>query len=345
MELGCPYGSHRAIKPVGSLPQAAWKLDATSPLRANELLIKVSRLNIDSASFAQIRSQAGGDLARIANIIRQIVADRGKLHNPVTGSGGMLIGSVERIGDGLAGKVRLNVGDRIATLVSLSLTPLVLHSIRNIDVLTDQADVDGHAILFETGAWALLPNDLPENLALAVLDVAGAPAQTARLVKPGNVVLVIGAGGKAGLLCLHEARKRVGPDGLVVAMEMSERGRERVNRLGLADVVIEADATHGLHALARFEEATGGRAADITINVVNVPGTEMASVLCTRPRGTVYFFSMATSFGAAALGAEGVARDVDMMIGNGYAQGHVEAALGAVRDNEGLRRLFEQVYA
>ncbi len=345
MEHGCRYGSHRAIEPVGSLPQAAWKLDATSPLRDNEILVRVSRLNIDSASFTQIRSQADGDFARIASIIREIVAQRGKLHNPVTGSGGMLIGSVERIGDSLASRIRLNVGDRIATLVSLSLTPLVLHTIRNVNVLTDQVDVDGHAILFETGVWARLPDDMPENLALAVLDVAGAPAQTARLAQPGNVVLVIGAGGKAGLLCLHEAKKRVGTGGLVVAMETSAKGRERISSLGLADVIVEADATRPLEAMAAFEAATGGRSADVTINVVNVPGTEMASVLCTRQRGTVYFFSMATSFTAAALGAEGVARDVDMMIGNGYAEGHVDAALGAVRENEGLRRLFEQVYA
>lgn len=344
-EHGCPYGSHRAVEPPGSLPQAAWRLDATSPLRDNEILIRVSRLNVDSASFTQIRAQAGYDFARIAATIRQIVAERGKLHNPVTGSGGMLIGTVERMGGSLAQKIRLNVGDRIATLVSLSLTPLVLHSIDNIDILTDQVDVDGHAILFETGAWALLPHDLPEKLALAVLDVAGAPAQTARLVKPGDTVLVVGAGGKAGLLCLHEARKRVGPDGRVVAMEMSSQGRQRIRALALADEVVEADATRALDALAKFEQATGGRHADVTINVVNVTGTEMASVLCTRERGIVYFFSMATSFAAAALGAEGIARDVDMMIGNGYAAGHADAAMGVVRENAGLRQLFEQVYA
>jgi hypothetical protein len=46
----------------------------------------------------------------------------------------------------------------------------------------DQIDIDGQAILFETGLFAKLPADIPEKMALAILDVAGAPAQTARLV-------------------------------------------------------------------------------------------------------------------------------------------------------------------
>ena len=44
----------------------------------------------------------------------------------------------------------------------------------------------------------------------------------------------------------------------------------------------------------------------------------MASILACRDRGLVYFFSMAVSFTKAALGAEGVGKDVDMFIGNGY---------------------------
>jgi L-erythro-3,5-diaminohexanoate dehydrogenase len=64
-------------------------------------------------------------------------------------------------------------------------------------------------------------------------------------------------------------------------------------------------------------------------------------VLATRDGGTVVFFSMATSFTAAALGAEGLAADVTMLIGNGYVPGHAAAALDLVRAEPGVRRLFE----
>ena len=53
------------------------------------------------------------------------------------------------------------------------------------------------------------------------------------------------------------------------------------------------------------------------------------------------FFSMATSFAAAALGAEGLAADVTMLIGNGYLPGHAEYALDLVREQPRLRRLFQ----
>jgi L-erythro-3,5-diaminohexanoate dehydrogenase len=80
--------------------------------------------------------------------------------------------------------------------------------------------------------------------------------------------------------------------------------------------------------------------ADLTINCVSVSGTELASILITRDRGLVYFFSMATSFTTAALGAEGVGKDVDMMIGNGYARGHAQLALDLLRTEPPLRELF-----
>lgn len=80
--------------------------------------------------------------------------------------------------------------------------------------------------------------------------------------------------------------------------------------------------------------------ADLVINCVNMPGTEMASILAARPRGTVYFFSMATSFQAAALGAESVGQDIDLLMGNGYAEGHAEYALSVIREFPTLASLL-----
>ncbi|HHY15009.1 MAG TPA: L-erythro-3,5-diaminohexanoate dehydrogenase [Firmicutes bacterium] len=343
MNLFCPYGIHRVIEPEGALPQGALKLDNRMEIRANELLIDVETLNIDSASFTQIRQEANDDPKRIAEIMLNIVQERGKHHNPVTGSGGMFIGTVRSIGTHLQKRRDLKVGDRIASLVSLTLTPLVIEEVKTIHLETAQVDIKGQAILFESGIYAVLPGDLPEKLALAALDVAGAPAQTAKLVKPGDTVLIVGAGGKSGSLCLHEAKKRAGVSGRIIAMDYGETAVERVRQLGLADVVLNVDATRPVACLTALQEA-GETLADVTINCVNISQTEMASILCTRDGGLVYFFSMATSFTAAALGAEGVGKDVTMLIGNGYTHSHAAITLEVLRENAKLRQLFAEIY-
>jgi L-erythro-3,5-diaminohexanoate dehydrogenase len=345
MGKGNPFGTHRVIEPKGVMPQAAWKLDNNfSVLYDNEILVDVERLNIDAASFTQLEKEAGEDPQKIAGQIKKIVKDRGKMHNPVTGSGGMFIGTVREIGKVIRNQSDLKPGEAIASLVSLSLTPLSLKRIKKIDLEKDQVEIEGQAILFESGVYAKLPPDLPAHLALAVLDVAGAPAQTARLVRPGDTVLVIGAGGKSGLLCLYEAKKRAGVTGKVIGLGHSQSSTDRIRECGFADLAIQGDASNPLEIYEKMTAATLGELVDVTINCVNVPGTEMASILSTKQGGTVYFFTMATSFTAAALGAEGIGKDVTMIIGNGYAKGHDQITLELMRENPKLREMFERMF-
>lgn len=345
MKKGCPYGTHRVLEPKGVLPQPAFKISNDMEIYDNEILIDVQTLNIDSASFTQISDEAKGDVEGIKKIMKGIVDERGKHQNPVTGSGGMLIGTVEKIGPALEGKTDLKVGDKIATLVSLSLTPLRIDEIVDIRPEIDQVDIKGKAILFESGLYAKIPEDLPENLVLSVLDVAGAPAQTAKMVSPGDTVVIIGGTGKAGMLCLYEAKKRAGVTGKVICLDYSEEGLKRAKAANLADEYIQADATDAVAVMNKIDKATDGKMADVTINIVNIPNTEMASILITKDEGLVYFFSMATSFTKAALGAEGVGKDVDMVVGNGYTKGHAEISLQIMRESKELREIFEKLYA
>lgn len=343
MRKGNKYGVHRVIEPKMSLPQPATKIDNTMELYDNELLIDVATLNIDSASFTQIKSVCNGDVKKIEEMILAIVAEKGKMQNPVTGSGGMLIGSVKAIGENFPDKT-LKVGDKIATLVSLSLTPLKINKIKHTAVEKEQVDIDGEAILFESGIYAVLPSDIPEKLALAALDVAGAPAQVNKLVKAGDNVCIIGGGGKSGVLCCYQAMKNAGKDGKVIVVEYSEKNAERIKQMGLATHVIIADATNSIDVYNKVTAIVGEGGCDVTINNVNVANTEMASIMVTKDDGVVYFFSMATSFTKAALGAEGIGKDVDMMVGNGYTKGHGELTLGILRESKEVRDLFEKLY-
>lgn len=342
---GSKYGTHRVIEPKGVLPQAAKKISNDMNIMDNEILIDVQALNIDSASFTQIEKEQNGDVEKIKNRILTIVEEKGKMQNPVTGSGGMLIGTVEKIGSDLTVSSGLKIGDKIATLVSLSLTPLKIDKITKIHKEIDRVEIEGKAVLFESGIYVKLPEDLTENLALAVLDVAGAPAQTSKIVKPGDSVLILGAFGKSGTLCSYEARKRVGPTGKVVGLVDFEKDKEELIKTGFCNEVIMANAVNPTEVLEKALEANDGREYDIAINCVNVENTEMSTILPVKDEGIAYFFSMATSFTKAALGAEGVGKDVSLYIGNGYTKGHAEIAINELRESKIIREIFENRYA
>lgn len=344
IQKGNKYGTHRVIAPEGVLTQAAQKIDNNmDTLYSNEIICDVISLNIDSASFTQIEEACGKDEAKIKQMIMDIVNERGKMQNPVTGSGGMFIGRVAYIGEDLKDR-NLKVGDKIASLVSLSLTPLKIEAIHKVHMDVDRVDVTAKAVLFESGIYAKLPDDMTEALALAALDVAGAPAQVAKLVRPGDSVLILGAAGKSGVLCCYEAMKRVGPTGRVVALVRRQEHVDLLMDLGVCHEVIVESATRPVAVLEKALAANGGNEYDISISCVNIESVEMSCILPVRDGGKVYFFSMATSFTKAALGAEGIGKDIDMIVGNGYSKGHAEITLSELRENAKIRELFERIY-
>src|SRR5215472_15665315 len=203
---GSPLGLHRVLDPPGVLPQAAWRLDTAATLWPDEVRVRVKRLNLDAASFRQLREAHQEDPAAMRAAVLDIVSARGKMQNPVTGSGGMLTGVVEEAG--AESPLGLQAGDSIATLVSLSLTPLAItDGLASWDGKSEQVPCDGYAILFGRSIATRLPGDLPARLALAVLDVCGAPALTHRVVTRAKrdggrppVVAILGAAGKSGSL-------------------------------------------------------------------------------------------------------------------------------------------------
>src|SRR5690242_9352123 len=96
--IGSPIGLHRVVEPAGVLPQAAWRLDPSPSLWSDEVRVRVERLNLDAASFRQLREAHGGDPNGLRGEVASIIETRGKMHNPVTGSGGMLVGVVDEVG-------------------------------------------------------------------------------------------------------------------------------------------------------------------------------------------------------------------------------------------------------
>lgn len=333
------YGTHRVLQPKGCFPQSAERLDASLPIYDNEILIRVDTLNIDSASFHQIFAVSHCNEEAVKKHIGDIVRHRGKLHNPATNSGGTLLGTIEEVGKQVVGKGFLP-GERVTTLVSLSLTPLHLDAIDQVDVSREQIHIKGYAILFESGLLHRMPQDLPENLALGIFDVCGAPALVSQMAHAGKTVVILGAG-KAGVLSAAAARKKIGKGGKIFLLDRNEEAVKSASTLPFVDASLSADLTDPQATRELVSHITEAHMADLVVNCVNVPGTEMSSILAAKRSGTVLFFSMATNFQAAVLGAEGIGHETRLIMGNGYTPGHAELALNLVRENETLRTWFE----
>ncbi len=263
-----------------------------------------------------MREACSGDADRMKEMILGIVSERGKMQNPVTGSGGMLVGTVAELG---AHRTEPSVGTRVATLVSLTLTPLRLDEIVELDPASEQVKIKGQAILFGSGIYAEVPSDLDERTVLSVLDVCGAPAWAARLVEPGMKVVVIGAGGKSGMLVSAQASRKVGDDGRVLGLCWPAETVAAAEDAGAEAVAV--DCTDPLAVMNAVVEAFEGELADLVVVCANVPGCEGGAILSCDDEGRVLFFSMATSFSSAALVAEGLGKACEMTIGNGFVPG------------------------
>lgn len=329
------YGFHRVIEPEGAIPQAALRVDNTPAiLHPEEILIRVSLLNLDSTGMSQLRA-GGGD---IAQQILDIVARRGKMHNPVTNSGGVLVGEVAAVGAGVGSDFELGPGDVIIPVVSTSTLPLFLREVGQIN--GDQVQVDGHAILFYGMGYSSLPPDFSLPVALSAIDISSIVPQVYRSVEEGQVVLVIGAG-KSGVTAMAAARK-VAPGVHLIALDSDAAKLAEVEALGYAHQIIRADARLPEQVLWEVQQATDGRGCDVVLNCVNVADTEAASILAARRAGKVFFYSMATRFDKAALGTDATDNDVRMIVCNGVAHGQARLVFELLREEPGLRDYFER---
>ena len=335
------YGNHRCLDSIHSFPDSTWKLDNTPNIYENEILIDVFLLNIDLDSFMQIYVECDGNKNKMSEKIIEIVNMRGKLHNPITGTGGILCGTVIKIGKQYINKYKLQEGDKIISLASLTLTPLFIEKIIDIDCHSCQIKIQGKAILFPNSPLIKLTNSLPLKLIMAVLDEAGAPIQSFNLSKPGDNILIMGAFSKIGLMCAYAARKKIGNNGRIVGISNSKE-HEFFNRCldNIFDDIYYYDA---LKPLESYEEITKKESQfNLTLNCVNYFGTEMLSLLCTKEGGTIYLASLASNYKTICLSAEGIAKDVNIIAYKGYTMGHADFTIKLLEENNDLINLLNE---
>jgi L-erythro-3,5-diaminohexanoate dehydrogenase len=269
----------------------------------------------------------------MAALIATIVAEHGKLQNPVTGSGGVVLGRVTVVGAAHCA-ADLAPGELVVPLASLIAVPLELHTVGPVDPDSALVPVRGRAVVTGEMRCGRVASDLGPEVSLRAFDVYPVASYAQELASPGDHVLVLGAG-HAGLLAVAAARVAVGPIGLVTAVDIDADALERARAVDREVVTIQADVTDALGVASAMRDP-----ADLTLACTSVPGAEGAAILATASRGTIVFFSTATRFAAAALGADAVGSQAALVIPNGLTDDRGQIALDLLRAIAPLRSAF-----
>jgi L-erythro-3,5-diaminohexanoate dehydrogenase len=335
---GARLGVHRALRPRGALTHIAEVLDADTPANEFEAEIDVEMLAVDATSFGEFRRRGEGDPGRMAQAIRDVVRDRGKLQNPWTGSGGVLMGRVRTVG--ASHPADLSPGELVVLLASLIAVPLRLDEIGPVDPATPHVPVRGRAIVTGGMVCGRVPDDLPAQAVLTAFDVFPAATYARDLATSGDHVLVLGSG-HAGLLAMLAALPAVGAAGHVTTIDLCAEALERAARVAPGATAIQADVTDPLAVAAALSQA-GLPAADLTLLCTSVTGAEGAALVATASRGTIVFFSTATRFSAAALGADAVGSQAQLVIPNGLTDDRGEYALELLRGSPQLVAVYQE---
>lgn len=290
------YGFHRVIEPEGVVPQAAWKVNNTiRKLHRTEKIVKVKLLKIDSTSMKQMKENYADAGKRILEIVKQ----RGKMHNPATNSGGVLLGEC-------GGKI-------IVPWASLTAIPLSIKKIKGI--VGHCVEVEGSAVLFESYPFTIVPKKMDWHVAATALDIASVTIQLKRIVQAKKIskALIIGCG-NAGMVAMATIKK-YSPKTSILGVDRHGRNFPRIIKAGFTKKLAKIDAVNAA-AVSDF-----AKDCDLVINCVNVPNTEASSVLAAKERGIVIFFSMATQFAQASLATDATGKDVNMILASGIAKG------------------------
>ena len=155
------YGLDRVVSPPQVFPAAAWELDNSRELREGEIRISLKRIHIEGTSFRQMWQEAGRDEERLKEIIYDLVLKRGKIHNPVTDTGGVLCGVIDEIDPAYENSQGLKPGDEVFCNASLAGVPMMIGNITSVDPFFPQIEAEGYAILLPGVPIVKKPGDLP----------------------------------------------------------------------------------------------------------------------------------------------------------------------------------------
>ena len=329
------YGQERVLEPKHVLPTSAWKLDNSREIRSCEMRIAVKKIHIEPTSFKQICMVSGMQEERIKKTIMDIVEKRGKLHNPITDTGGLLYGVIEEIGGEYENDKNLKVGDEILCNTSLAGIPMHLDGIISIDNAYTQADVEGYAVVFGDMPVVRRPEGLPLNLLLFVFNESGTIYTVSKTVKKNKKFLVVGNNILTNLIFGYAIRKTAGKDVEILCLfdkktELIMVGRS-IDRL-LSEVFTRVEYVNILRPMECVERLALDSRFDIAVNCADIPGAETINILATRQGGSVIFANLINNYNIALYLTESLAKDLHLESADGYLEKYDEFDIEIIRE-------------
>jgi len=319
--MSMTYGIQRVLEPQHVLPTSAWRLDNSRNIYPDEIRVSIERIHLEGTGFKQICTEASNDEKKIAQRIIDIVIRRGKLHNPVTDTGGLVMGRVEEIGKLYDNRHGIKVGDRIICNVSAASLPVYIEDITSIDKAFNQVNATGYVIAHSQIPIVKIPEDLPLNLLMYAFDQSGTLFKLHQMIDGQEKFLVVGNSMLTNLLFGYVIRRKVGPEAEIVCL-FDKRTNMRLTGNGIDELVEKVfDEVHFINILKPMEcmkQLDAESLFDFSVNCAEIPGAETINILATKPEGTVLFANLINNLNIAIYITESMSKSLDIRGAEGY---------------------------
>ena len=334
------FGVNRVIEPKGTVPVTAWKLNNKKQITADEVRIAVEKIHVEWDSFQQICTSCAYDEQRIKARILDIVDKRGKLHNPYTGSGGILLGTIDAIGKNVRKNCRHEVGDRVYCVTALMSVPLYIESIGGIDYDHGEFEASGYGIVFRPEHMFEVEEGLQSNYSMTAIDEAGNFYRIAKLASEGAVkkVAILARDMFTPLIYARAIRDAVGEDLEIIAImdetSFSFIDAETMEQL-LAPEIQRVYLVDETEPLKSFESICRRCATDCDMDMVlvgeDIRGAETLAVLLVKDKGSLFFSSIESNYVQGVFVAETMGKAVKTHYLDQYMDGNQEFTMDLVR--------------
>ena len=317
------------------MPTSAWKLDNSRNIYPNELRISVRRIHLEGTSFKQICTESNYNEEKIKQKIIDIIIRRGKLHNPVTDTGGLAFGTVEEIGEEFYNPQNLKVGDTIICNASLASVPIQIENILAIDHVFNQIDASGYAILHDHVPIIKIEEDMPVNLLLYTLDESGTLYRLSQLAEGQSKFLIVGNNMITNLIFGYVIRRQVGAKGEIVCLLDKKTGMQvmgdGIDQL-IAHVFNEVHFLNILKPIHAVERLKLNQQFDLSVNCAEIPGAETINILATKAGGTVLFANLINNLKISLYITESISKPLNVENAEGYLEDYETFDIALVRE-------------
>ena len=327
----------RVLEPQQVLPTSAWRLDNNRNIYPNELRMSIKKIHLEGTSFKQIRTEANDNEEQIKQKIIDIVIRRGKLHNPVTDTGGLAFGVIEQIGAEFDNPHGFKVGDEILCNASLASVPMHIERIHRIDPVFHQIEADGYMIINSQISLVRKEEGVPENLLMFAFDESGTLYRLHQMVEDPSrrKFLIVGNSLITNILYGYVIRRSAGPDAEIVCIfdkrtDLHITGGEIDQLMNLVFSEIHyMDILKPLECMKRLERDSY---FDMTINCAEIPGAETINILAAKWGGTVLFTNLINNLNIALYITESLTKPLKIREAEGYLDGYDAYDVAIVRE-------------